>query len=220
MSTQHSTRNRAAPSLACLFILVSIVGTFIAPSTALAHKVNVFAYVEGGEVITESYFNDGRKCRDSTIEVFDTQGNKLAEGKTDAEGRFSFRPSIRTDLLIRLTASMGHQAEYTIPAADLPASLPTATEGVEGIAEEPHEHKHPEPTESVSADSPDRQSFDPAEIERIIDRSVARQLAPIHRALEESGRQRGISDVIGGVGYIVGLMGLVMYFRSKRKQGQ
>ena len=206
--------------MACLFILISIVGTFIAPSTALAHKVNVFAYVEGGEVITESYFNDGRKCRDSTIEVFDTQGNKLAEGKTDAEGRFSFRPSIRTDLLIRLTASMGHQAEYTVPAADLPASLPAKTEAGEGIAEEPHEHKHPESTTIMPEDSSAEKALSPTDIEQVVDRAVARQLAPIRRAMEESRKQRRISDVIGGIGYIVGLMGLVMYFRSKRKREQ
>jgi len=207
-------------SLLRLFVLAALVGIFLAPSTALAHNVNVFAYVDGGEVITESYFNDGSKCRDSTIEVFDTRGNKLAEGKTDAEGRFSFRPPVATDLLIRLTASMGHRAEYTIPATDLPANLPAASGTAEKTAEAPLEQAHFETAESMSAGSPDRQSFGPADIEQIVDRAVARQLAPILRALEESRRQRKIVDIIGGIGYIVGLMGLIMYFRSKRKREQ
>ena len=112
MSVPRPTGTRNMPSLLRFFVLAVVIGIFLAPLTALAHNVNVFAYAEGDKVITESYFNDGRKCLDSTIEVFDTQGNKLAEGKTDAEGRFAFRPSIRTDLLIRLTASMGHRAEY------------------------------------------------------------------------------------------------------------
>ena len=42
-----------------------------------AHKVNVFAYIEGGKIYTESYFNDGKKCIESKIEVFDNRGNKL-----------------------------------------------------------------------------------------------------------------------------------------------
>ena len=39
--------------------------------SVFAHKVNVFAYVEGEKIYTESYFNDGKKCIDSKIEVFD-----------------------------------------------------------------------------------------------------------------------------------------------------
>ena len=51
--------------------------------SAFAHKVNVFAYVEDGKIYTESYFNDGKKCVDSKIEVFDNHGKKLLEGLTD-----------------------------------------------------------------------------------------------------------------------------------------
>ncbi|GAI86495.1 unnamed protein product, partial [marine sediment metagenome] len=88
--------------------------------SAFAHKVNVFAYVEGDKVYSESYFNDGKKCVDSKIEVFDNQGNKLLEGLTDKEGEFSFEvPSEDGDLKIVLTASMGHRAEYLIRADEL-----------------------------------------------------------------------------------------------------
>ena len=220
MPVPRPTGTRSKPSLFRLFVLVSIVGIFLAPSTASAHSVNVFAYAEGDEVMTESYFNDGRKCQNSTIEVFDTRGNKLAEGKTDAEGRFSFRPPTKTDLLIRLTASMGHRAEYPIPAADLPTGLSAATEGVEGIVEEPLEHEHPEATEIVPEDSSAEKALASADVERMVDEAVARRLAPIRRALEESRRQRKIIDIIGGIGYIVGLMGLIMYFKSRQKREQ
>ncbi|GAG37023.1 unnamed protein product, partial [marine sediment metagenome] len=37
--------------------------------SVFAHKVNVFAYIEGGKIYTESYFNDGKKCINSEIEV-------------------------------------------------------------------------------------------------------------------------------------------------------
>jgi nickel transport protein len=59
--------------------------------TVFAHKVNVFAYVEGDKIYSESYFNDGKKCVDSKIEVFDNQENKLLEGITDENGEFSFK---------------------------------------------------------------------------------------------------------------------------------
>ena len=210
-------KNRGSPSLACLFVLVSVIGTLIAPSTARAHKVNLFAYVEGDTVITESYFSDGRKCRDSTIEVFDKHGKKLAEGKTDEEGRFSFRPPIRTDLVMRLTASMGHHAEYVVPASDLSDKIPAgpAAEAVsaKGPARSPDEA-------SDSLESPPVQHRASTEdIEQAVEKALSRQLAPIRRALEESRRERRFSDVVGGIGYIVGLMGLILYFRSRQRKG-
>jgi len=209
VSALRSAGSRTSPSLIILFVLVLIFGTFFAPSTARAHKVNVFAHVEGDTVITESYFNDGRKCRDSTIEVFDKHGHKLAEGKTDAEGRFSFQPTVRTDLVIRLTASMGHLAEYTVPASDLPEKLPAgpdaAAESLEGA---PVDHGHSRAHEDEHA----------TDIENVVERVVARQLAPIRRELEESRLRRRFSDVVGGIGYIVGVMGVIFYFLGRRRR--
>jgi len=203
--------------LACLFVLVSVIGTLIAPSTAQAHKVNLFAYVEGDTVITESYFSDGRKCRDSTIEVFDKHGKKLAEGKSDEEGRFSFRPPIRTDLVIRLTASMGHQAEYVVPASDLSDKIPA------GPAAEAVSAKGPARSPDEASDSleslPVQHQASTEDIEQAVEKALSRQLAPIRRALEESRRERRFSDVVGGIGYIVGLMGLILYFRNRQRRG-
>jgi nickel transport protein len=89
-------------------LLVLLVGL------ANAHKVNVFAYAEGGTIHTESYFPDGKAVEDGVIEVFDATGRKLMEGKTDREGKFSFQVSQKEDLTIVINASMGHRNEYTI----------------------------------------------------------------------------------------------------------
>jgi len=87
---------------------------------ALAHKVNVFAYVENGPVYTESYFPDGKKVEEGAIEVFDKAGKKIAEGKTDREGRFSFPlPSVKDDLNIVLNASMGHKTSFLLKKAEM-----------------------------------------------------------------------------------------------------
>jgi nickel transport protein len=229
----------------CAFVVLFL------PSPALAHKVTVFAYVEGDTVVTDSYFNDGRKCRDSIIEVFDEKGNKLIEGKTDTDGRFSFRAPGRTDLVIRLTASMGHRAEYEIPGSDLPESLlpPAGPTALETPSEKPvrktpnpsvtsssrptekpelrapQAKPSPEPAEKPSVTQPAETALQAvpclADIEQAVDRALARQLEPIYRELEESRRRENFSEIAGGIGYIVGLMGLAAYFHSRkdRKQG-
>ncbi|GAI35935.1 unnamed protein product, partial [marine sediment metagenome] len=94
--------------LILIFIFLIIMAINI---SVFAHKVIIFAYVEGDRVYTESYFSDGKKCVDSKIEVFDKQGDKLLEGLTDEEGEFSFEvPPEDGDLKIVLTAGMGHRA--------------------------------------------------------------------------------------------------------------
>ncbi|MFH1215140.1 MAG: carboxypeptidase regulatory-like domain-containing protein [Pseudomonadota bacterium] len=86
---------------------------------AFAHKVNVFAYVEGDTVYTESFFPDGRPVEGGTIEVLDDDGKKLLEGKTDMEGKFSFVLPAREDLTIAINASMGHKNSFVLKKDDM-----------------------------------------------------------------------------------------------------
>lgn len=201
----------AVPSLA-----ISAAVLLLAPTGVSAHGVSVFAHSEGDTIVVEGSFHDGAKCTDCAVEAFDSLGRKIAEGKTDADGVYSFKTPARTDILIRLSDPMGHLAEYRVPASDLPES-PSPDETETGD-EHPHAHAYSGPAEDASADSRDERIHDSAEVERVIEKVVARQLAPIRRALEESQRRRRFSDVVGGIGYIVGLLGLILYFRSRRPQ--
>lgn len=89
-------------------------------SSALAHKVNIFAYAENGTVYTESYFPDGKKVEEGAVEVFTKAGKKVVDGKTDREGRFSFPvPAEKDDLNIVLNASMGHKTSFLLKKSEL-----------------------------------------------------------------------------------------------------
>jgi len=193
--------------LILIFIFLIIIMINI---SAFAHKVNIYAYVEGGKIYTESYFSDGKKCIDSKIEVFDNQGNKLLEGLTDKEGMFSFEvpaeDAIDGDLKLVLTASMGHRAEYVIRADELG--------NVSGLVEEKIE-------EPISAVSPEVSSFDLKEIQSLIEDSLDEKLKPIIREMREIKRSQedriSPTEIIGGIGYIIGIFGIVAYFLSRKK---
>ena len=190
-----------------IFIFLIIIMINI---SAFAHKVNIFAYIEGDKVYTESYFNDGKKCIDSKIEAFDKQGNKLLEGLTDEEGTFSFEvPAedvIDGDLKLVLTASMGHRAEYIIQADEL------------GNIKELIEEKIEEP---ISAVSPEVSSFDLKEIQSLIEDALDEKLKPVMREMREIKKSQedriSPTEIIGGIGYIVGIFGIVAYFLSRKK---
>lgn len=94
---------------ACLFL----------SNTALAHKVNIFAYVENGTIYAEAYFPDGRPVENGGIEVLDDQGSKLAEGTTDKEGKFSCPVPKLEDLTIVINASMGHKNTFTLKKSEM-----------------------------------------------------------------------------------------------------
>jgi len=91
----------------CLVIMV------LSPS-AFAHKVNIYAYVEGDTVFTESYFPDGKKVRNGRIKIYDEAGQLLLEGLTDTNGQFSFSRPLKNKLNIVLDASMGHRDEFVL----------------------------------------------------------------------------------------------------------
>lgn len=191
-----------------LIFIFMILFIFTTGSEVLAHKVNIFAYVDKDMVFTESYFNDGRKCVDSKVEVFDSTGNKLLEGKTDKAGEFSFKAPGKTDLRLVLTASMGHRAEYTVPASELPESEPQpARQGTTaGIIKQ----RGTTAVEVVHVDL--------EEIRSVVEDVLDEKLRPLVKLIAKS-REHGVSvtEVVGGVGYIFGIMGIVMYLRNRKR---
>jgi nickel transport protein len=102
-----------ATFLLSVFLFLSTTGL------ALAHKVNIFAYVEGETVFTESYFPDGKFVENGVVEVFDKNQTKLLEGTTDAQGRFQFPLPGKQDLTIVISASMGHKNSFLLKASEM-----------------------------------------------------------------------------------------------------
>jgi len=134
--------------------------------------------------------------------------------RTEAD---SFPAPAAGDLLIRLTAAMGHQAEYRVPAGDLPAVSAEEIPAPPQAADASTEQETGETTPDILQDMPVGQALTtPADLEQLVERAVARQLGPIRRALEQSQSRQRLSDVVGGIGYIIGLMGVVLYFHSRR----
>lgn len=97
---------------------------------ALAHRVNVFAYVEGDTVHVECGYNRSDRVRFGRVEVKNpATGTVYLTGKTDDKGNFSFTvpPEARAgkaDLRILLQAGEGHQNDWTIKADEYLAAAP------------------------------------------------------------------------------------------------
>ncbi len=192
-------------SLLTTLVLLNLLLLMSAP-IAFAHKVNIFAYAEGDAVYTESYFSDGTKVKDGIVEVYDSQGNKLLEGKTDEKGEFNFKTPKKDDLEIVLLASLGHKNSYTLSADELPDVIAT--------------EKLQEP-ESRESEVKEVMQVDIEQIKRIIDSSLNEKLKPIIRQLTKAQQKKvSFTEVVGGIGYIFGIMGIILYFAGKKKKGE
>jgi len=200
----------------------AIILLLILSSTAYAHKVSIYAYAEDGMIHSEGYFADGTRSRNSRVEVFDARtGEKLLEGRTDNEGRFSFRIPRAASIRLVLHASMGHRNDYTLSEGEVKEAL-GIPEQETGQQEEPEGKPRSDapPPPTPRSDTTPAAGAPSAEMEAMVERVMDRKLQPVITMLlklqEEAGRP-GTTEILGGIGYIIGLMGMAMYFKNRRK---
>jgi nickel transport protein len=179
---------------------------------AHAHKVTVFAWAEGNRVFTQSKFSGGKMVKAGKVEVFDSSGNLLLEGRTDRNGEFDFEAPAITDLKIVLTAGMGHQNSWLLSAAELGEGEPD-TVAAPATQSEPADLAIPR--ESVPAAAVP--VLTAREIEAIVSRQLEQKIQPLTRMVAAS-QEKGptMSDIVGGLGYIIGLVGLGAYVRYRK----
>ncbi len=195
-----------------LFVF-SVVSILFFCGIALAHKVMIFAYVEGDTVYTESKFSGGKKVINGKIIVYDSKERQLLKGKTDKNGEFFFKIPEKTALNIVLDAGMGHGNSWTIPLSEienLPGNNKEKKEDLHktGVLEQKRELK-------LSGSS-----FNEKRIEIMIEKALDKKLKPIMRILIED-REKGLDvhDIFSGIGYIFGLAGVAAYISSRKKGG-
>ena len=185
-----------------MYLLILFFASILIISTnlpALAHKVIIFAWIEGDTVFTESKFSDGKKAINSQVLVFDRDGKQLLEGKTNNKGEFSFKIPKLTDLRIVLNAAMGHKAEWKIPESEIRETMGASENKAAGGS-----------SQSIGV------GLSKEELKELIDESLDRKLRPIVRMMNESqSKGPSVTEIIGGIGYIFGLMGVAIYFKNR-----
>ncbi|MEJ2463762.1 MAG: hypothetical protein P8098_19340 [Candidatus Thiodiazotropha sp.] len=108
----------------------------------------------------------------------------------------------------------GHRAVWTLQADEFPSSLPRA----EAAGSEPVPSVAGTVTESDATTVP---TVPPQGVtEAALERAVARQIRPLREALQGYEEQVRLRDIIGGIGYIVGLAGLGLWWGRRRKDGR
>jgi nickel transport protein len=214
MKGERVAKNRVIYGRLIWGVAVSLGLILAMTSITLAHKVYLYAWVEGDTVYTESYFGSKKKVQGGLIEVFGPSGEKLLEGHTNEKGEFAFKAPQKTDLRIVVEASMGHKNEYVLKADELWGNedgTAEQTKAQEGLA--------PSKEEAEGA-SLTVEAVELAQIQVVVEKALDSRLKPIIRELAKIRKEKGpgLTEIIGGIGYIFGLMGVVLFFWSKKSR--
>jgi len=213
--------------------LTAILALFLGlPQVSDAHKINVFAWLEGDQVHVDAYFTKSSKVLYAPVKVLDLRGNLLLSGSTNEQGQWSFYLKELSQLPpdglnVVVEEGSGHRAEYLLTTQDLAeANRPQPFRG-------PASKPLPEVNETQSRMAPpsavvDRsgpiQVPDIDQIKAVFAEVLDSRLRPVSEALvaqhkllvEEHDKGPSVSEIIGGVGWIVGLFGMLGYFLNRR----
>lgn len=193
------------------FFLIIAIWIMAPPVSAWAHKAVVFAWAEGDIVFTESKFSGGKRVHGGKIGVYAPDGRKLIEGRTNDLGEYSFKIPQKTDLKIVLEAGMGHRAEWTLMRDEIEDISDVNTEPANvGETAENRRDEIPLPVAATGC----------ADIESTMEKVLDKKLKPLIRRLNHLERRSddpAITDLLGGLGYILGLVGIVAYVHSRRR---
>lgn len=184
---------------------------------ALAHRVTIFAWIDGSMVHTQSRFSGGKAVQNGHISVYDSQQTLLLTGNTDSAGEFDFNLPGTAGIRIVLDAGMGHGNEWVISAQDVESS--------QGKGNEPKlkttllsPDSNAESTNLLKPIPSTLTGLTRDEIKAIIDESIDNKLKPMMKLLAElHDDQPSFYDILSGIGYILGLIGLGAYIHYRKK---
>lgn len=185
-----------------LALLVLCVSQF-----SYAHQMRVFAFVEGKDVIGETYFAGGGKVASATVEL-SRDDVVLTSVTSDADGNFVFNNVKADSYQIKVDGGQGHQSTFDIDISEFP------TTGSETGSE-----NKPSSAAITSADHTEtdnsstcNQQLNNADLQQ----AIAKAIRPLRSQIEQYEAKTRFRDIAGGIGFIFGFFGLFVLVTRKR----
>jgi nickel transport protein len=198
-----TSSSRGVPFFFLLLLMLTTV-------PAYAHKVNMFAYVEGNKVMMEGYFSDGNKPMNCEVTVTNPNGKMLLKGLTDKEGKFSFNIPEITDLHVVLNAGMGHRAQYVISRAELTGAQPNTG------GDQASSTSKPEEAAANAKETSDTSTASTNLDEAMVRKAVTDAIVPLMRTVDQMRESANFSNIVGGIGFIFGIVGVFFYIKARQ----
>jgi nickel transport protein len=197
-----------------LVITLLVFCYLIIAAPCFAHKVRIFAWNEGDTIYTESKFSGGKVAQNSVVTVVDkSTGEELIQGTTDKNGLFQFPTpdtnSAEIDIIV--SSGDGHKNHWLYQLS--PIVSRTTVPPKQNLAAETVNNNNNGSSPSVHLTQ--------EQLTELMDNLLEAKLAPIRQELaRQQEKEPSLQDILGGIGYLLGLAGIAAYMKSKNNKGE
>ncbi len=202
-----------------LGLVIAAVLTVVMITNAQAHKIISAAYPDGNLIEGEIGFSSGDMAKNILVVITDPNGNKLGEVTTDEEGLFSFTASQKVDHIFRANLSAGHIATFTVLADELPddlASGETQSSVTSTVSKPVESGENSGEVAALATENSALIVIDQTALEKLIAKAT-KETRSLRKDLVQYKEERRLQDILGGIGYILGIFGIASFLLGRRK---
>ena len=202
-----SGRSRVGQTAGSLLVLTLLL---LCPAPVFAHTLYVFAQVKGTTIQGRAYFPGDVPALKSDVIARDASGRELGRTTTDDGGKFTLMVGEHVDYYLVAETPDGHSSRpYIVHASELPGSLPADAARVgKDLQVAPPVTDHARlPAASTGNESDLRDQMT----------ELSKQLDALRWQINESENRLRFRDILGGIGFILGLTGLVFFMKARRR---
>ena len=186
--------------------LVALCAAFCLCAVVEAHSVRIFAAQNADKITGKVYFVGGGVGENVDVVISGQDGTKLATVKTNEKGEFSFVPAGKdSEYKLSVNTGDGHSAKTSV-------SFGSAEVNLAAVQVQPAPSAGAAQAPSAALPS----GIDARAIEEIVDKSVSKRILPLQESIERYEGLIRLRDVLGGIGYILGIAGIASFFLSRR----
>lgn len=190
---QLISRNKVTVVLSLLCLLLS--------PFAHAHLLKVFAWSDGNAIAGNAYFAGGLPASGADIHLQDQNGQKIATAQPNAKGEFRIVvPAGKQVAKVIADTQEGHIAQWEIAVIEADTKPKPAAQLV------------------IASQSSNSIQIDKTELKNLVSQAVAEQIGPLRMELDKRASKSRLTDILGGIGYIFGLLGLCLWFKSRKQE--
>jgi nickel transport protein len=184
-------------------------------SGAEAHKLLLSYWFSDGEIVGEVGLSNGTFASQAPIEISDADGQVITTIISGEDGLFRYRPTEVAELRFYTDLGGGHIARFKVTQEEI------ETGGQSGRADDNGLQSKSLSMDTSGLTLEQRRALpaSPGGSDQAAIKALIRQeLTPLRREIVALREKSSFQSILGGIGYIVGLFGLAMFWMA-RKQG-
>jgi nickel transport protein len=169
---------------------------------AKGHSLKVFAYFDGDTVKGSVYFAGGIPAKKVKVLIETPDKQQIQLLKTDESGTFSSVSGMPLKVRVVADSLDGHRGTWVLERKE---NTERAIENVSQLKDDSIRPTLPVAQTTLNED----------ELHKVISKAVNQEIAPLRLELQKFQSEARLSDIIGGIGFIFGLAGILLWWRSR-----